>query len=91
VVSVFFILSGFFRSLSYWKKLDKDEAIPELFPSLKDRFLRIAPSYYLALVVTLIYVMLMSGLTWEVVVRFFSGVLFLNWVSATTFFPVDHN
>lgn len=91
VVSVFFILSGFFRSLSYLKKLEKNEKVPEFFPSLKDRFLRIAPSYYLALIVSLIYVVYMSGLTWEIVVRLFSGVLFLNWVSVATFFPVDHN
>lgn len=56
VVSVFFILSGFFRSLSYWKKLEKNEPIPRLLPSLKERFFRIAPSYYLALIVSLIVV-----------------------------------
>lgn len=72
VVSVFFILSGFFRALSYWKKLEKNEPIPQFLPSLKERFFRIAPLYYLALVVTLIYVVFTSGITWEGIVRFFS-------------------
>lgn len=91
VVSVFFILSGFFRALSYWKKLEKNERIPQFFPSLRERFLRIAPLYYLALVVTLIYVVFTSGIIWEGIIRFLSWILFLNWVSPTTFFPVDHN
>lgn len=91
VVSVFFILSGFFRSLSYWKKLEKDEPIPRFFSSLKDRFFRIAPSYYLALIVSLIVVWALGDITMSDIVRFFAGVLFLNWTSAELFFPVDHN
>ncbi len=91
VVSVFFIFSGFFRALTYWKKIEKNERIPQFFPSLKERFFRIAPLYYLALTSTLIYVAFTSDITWETIIRFFSWILFLNWISPITFFPVDHN
>lgn len=59
VVSVFFILGGLLRSLSYWKViLLGEERVPQLLPSLLDRFWRIAPMYYLALVATFILVLI---------------------------------
>lgn len=54
VVSVFFFLSGFFRSMSYWKVTDTPEKMPQFWSSLKDRFLRIAPAYYVAIVLSIL-------------------------------------
>lgn len=91
VVSIFFILSGLLRSLSYWKKMEKWESVPQFFSSLKERLRRIAPAYYLSLILSLVVVWIFSGITTLDIVRFFSGIFFLNWLHPTLFFPVDHN
>ena len=91
VVSFFFMTSGLFRSLPYWRALLQWRDIPEFFPSLRDRFFRIAPAYYLALIVSFICMILWQGVWWTDVLRLFSGLTFLSWISPETFFPVEIN
>lgn len=88
MVSVFFMLSGFFRSLSYWKCIDTPNSMPKFFISLKERFFRIAPTYYMILVVSIILVYFISGRDNINFPAFFTGFTFLNWVSPNTLFPV---
>lgn len=91
VVSIFFVFSGFFRSLSYWKTWHTAIEVPRFFPSLRERWLRIAPVYYLVLILTFILVIFWEGFSWSWLLRLFSGFTFLSWVSPRTFFPVDIN
>lgn len=88
MVSVFFMLSGFFRSLSYWKVIQTPESIPLFFPSLKERFLRIAPAYYVMLLVSLIATYAISGISGINISAFLVGFTFLTWISPDTLFPV---
>jgi peptidoglycan/LPS O-acetylase OafA/YrhL len=88
MVSVFFMLSGFFRSLSYWKMIDTPENIPAFSSSLKERFLRIAPAYYVVLVLSLAVTYLIHGSSWIDIPAFISGFFFLSWMSPDTLFPV---
>lgn len=88
MVSVFFMLSGFFRSLSYWKNIKTPESIPQFFPSLKDRFFRIAPAYYTMLIISLIATYIIQWYTNLNFPAFFSGFFFLSWISPETLFPV---
>ena len=88
MVSVFFILSGFFRSLSYWKNMGTPENIPSFFPSLKDRFLRIAPAYYVIMILSLIVTYILWWRDNMNMPAFFSGIFFLTWISPDTIFPV---
>lgn len=91
VVSIFFVFSGFFRSISYWKTWNMDSSVPKFFPSLRERFFRIAPVYYLSLILTFLLVVFWNGFTFEGLIRLLSGFTFLSWVSPVTFFPVDEN
>ncbi len=88
MVSVFFMLSGFFRSLSYWKVIQSPENIPSLWPSLKERYMRIAPAYYIMLIVSLLVTYLLYGTTGLNIGAFLSGFVFLSWISPDTIFPV---
>ena len=91
VVSIFFIFSGFFRSLSYWKTWNRDIPVPKFFPSLRERFYRIAPVYYTALILSFIFVVYSYGWSIEWSLRLLAGFTFLSWISPETFFPVDEN
>lgn len=88
MVSVFFMLSGFFRSLSYWKHWDTPERIPAFLPSCRERFFRIAPAYYVMLVLSLLVTYLLSGIAGINFPAFISWLFFLSWVSSDTIFPV---
>jgi peptidoglycan/LPS O-acetylase OafA/YrhL len=91
VVSIFFVLSGFFRSLSYWKTWGTDLEAPRFFPSLRERFWRIAPVYYISLILTFLLFWYWHGIDRLDIIRLFSGFTFLSWASPMTFFPVDEN
>jgi hypothetical protein len=82
------MLSGFFRSLSYWKLIQTPESMQLFLPSLKDRFLRIAPAYYIMLIVSLLATYLVSGISALNIPAFLSGFTFLSWASPDTIFPV---
>lgn len=92
VVSIFFVLSGLLRSFSYWRHYGQDiTQAPRFFPSLRDRFWRIAPAYYLALILTFGIVALVDGVRMGDFLRLFSGFTFTTWASPLTFFPVEWN
>ncbi len=85
------MLSGFFRALSYYKCADTGKEMPGFWTSLRDRWLRIAPAYYVMLVVSLIISLFLRGTESVSVIAWLSGFVFLNWVSADTFFPILSN
>ena len=88
MVSVFFMLSWFFRSLSYWKNIDTPSSIPSFYISLKDRFFRIAPAYYVMLILSALATYYISGISGINFPAFFTGFTFLTWLSPDTLFPV---
>ncbi|MBP9812165.1 acyltransferase [Candidatus Gracilibacteria bacterium] len=88
VVSIFFILSGLLRSLSYWKVIFEDGEIPPFWKGVKDRFFRIAPLFYLALFVSFLWSLSQGVADWK---SFFVGFTFFSWVHPSTFFPVPQN
>lgn len=91
VVSVFFFLSGFFRSMSYWKVIDTPEKMPQFWPSLKDRFWRIAPAYYLVLIFSIIATIFIKGWSALNITAIIAGFTFTTWLSPETLFPVILN
>lgn len=88
MVSVFFMLSGFFRSLSYWKSINTPTSIQKFSEWLRDRFFRIAPAYYVMLIVSLIATYCISWIPGINFPAFFTGFSFLTWISPNTLFPV---
>lgn len=91
VVSVFFIFSGFFRSLSYWKVIFLWGEMRSFRADIRDRFFRIAPLYYVSLLATFLLVWLVQWYDTSAFLRLFSGMTFTSWMSSETFFPVDIN
>lgn len=91
VVSFFFMTSWLFRSLPYWRAIFQGKPIPDFFSSLRERFFRIAPAYYLALFVTFIFVIAWQWVGLPDFVRLFAGMSFVSWISPQTFFPVEIN
>lgn len=88
VVSVFFLLSGLLRSLSYWKVIFEWGENPPFWKWLKDRFFRIAPLFYLALILSFLWSIVLWDPDWK---SFFVGFTFFSWVHPSTFFPVPIN
>ncbi len=91
VVAVFFILTGLLRSLGYWAHILHGEQKPDTRKAIIDRWWRIAPAYYAVLVISFIWSLYLSGYSIEKLLSFFSGFVFLNWVSPMTFFPIAVN
>lgn len=91
VVSVFFFLSGFFRSMSYWKVIDTPEKMPRFWSSLRDRFLRIAPAYYIAVILSILVTILIHGYSSLNPSAILAGFTFTTWISPDTLFPVILN
>lgn len=91
VVAVFFILTWLLRSLGYWAYILHGEKKPDTYKVIVDRWWRIAPAYYVVLIVSYIWSLYLSGYSLEKLFSFFSGFTFLNWVSPATFFPTTVN
>ena len=100
IVSFFFVLGGALHSLPFWRiiflrKPEDATPIHELLPSPKsaliDRFFRIAPAYYAALLGTFLIVWILQGVGSSDVLRLFSGLTFTSWIHPLTFFPVEMN
>ncbi|MCJ8312046.1 MAG: acyltransferase [Saccharospirillaceae bacterium] len=92
-VSLFFVLSGALLSLPFWKSYFNQQSIPSIKQYVKRRFFRIAPAYYLCMVVSLwisIYFFdrVLDGYT---VIRFVSGLTFTNSFHYLTMFPTHLN
>jgi peptidoglycan/LPS O-acetylase OafA/YrhL len=91
VVSVFFILTGLLRSLGYWGYILHGEKKPNTRRVVIDRWWRIAPAYYVVLMVSFLWSIYLSGFRLEYLFSMFAGFTFLNWISPTTFFPTSTN
>lgn len=91
MVSVFFFLSWFFRAFSYWKCVEAPEKVPHFWDSLKDRFFRIAPAYYIALFLS-VWVTYIIGKNTDISIpAILAGLSFTTWFSPETLFPIITN
>jgi peptidoglycan/LPS O-acetylase OafA/YrhL len=92
-VSVFFVLSGFLLARPFWLALDKGEAMPPLGIYALRRAARILPGFWLALVVSLVLSVTVSGsaLDGEQVIRFLAGLFLVSDWHWVTLFPVNNN
>lgn len=91
VVAVFFILTGLLRSLGYWVHILHGEKKPDTRKVIIDRWWRIAPAYYVVLMVSFVWGVYLAGFTSSSLFGLISGFTFLNWVSPSTFFPTIVN
>ena len=92
-VSVFFILSGALLAYPFFYSFTNNQAMPSIKKYLARRFFRIAPAYYVTLIVSGIFAVTMfeSVLNAEFIIRIISGLTFTNAFSALTLFPTDIN
>lgn len=92
-VAIFFILSGFLLALPFWRSLDAGGAMPDLRIYALRRAARIVPGYWVALTAGFILSTTLLGhaLTPGLVMRYVSGLFFMNQWHWRTFFPVEGN
>ena len=92
-VSVFFVLSGFLLARPFWLALDRGEPMPSLGVYALRRAARILPGFWLALVVSLVLSIVVSGseLDGEQVIRFVAGFFLVSDWHWVTLFPVNNN
>lgn len=92
-VSIFFVLSGFLLARPFWLALDRGEPMPSLRIYALRRAARILPGFWLALVVSLVFSVTVSGspLDGEHIIRFVAGFLLVSDWHWLTLFPVDNN
>lgn len=79
------------RSAPYWRTVFTGVPAPDAKRALVDRFLRIAPAYYVALTATLLAVFAIQGGMVDALPRILAGYAFLSWAHPATFFPADLN
>lgn len=91
VVAIFFILGGLLRSLGYWESIFFQKDVPNTRKILIDRWWRIAPVYYIALIWSFLWSIYILGYNSDMLISLFSGFFFLNWLSPMTFFPTIIN
>lgn len=92
-VAVFFVLSGFLLARPFWLALDRGQPMPSLQIFTLRRAARILPGFWLALIVSLVLSVAVSGspLDGEHVLRFFAGFFLVSDWHWLTLFPVDNN
>jgi peptidoglycan/LPS O-acetylase OafA/YrhL len=92
-VAIFFVLSGFLLARPFWLALDRGEPMPSLRIYALRRAARILPGFWLALIVSLVFSITVSGspLDGEHIIRFLAGFLLLSDWHWLTLFPVDNN
>lgn len=90
-VSFFFLIGGIYRSLPYWRSVFLNEPVPSTRKTVIDRFFRIIPAYYFAIIVSFFVVIAVQGYSDGMFLRLLSGLTFLSWLHPTTFYPVDLN
>jgi peptidoglycan/LPS O-acetylase OafA/YrhL len=92
-VSIFFVLSGFLLARPFWQALDRGEPMPSLRIYALRRAARILPGFWLALIVSLVCSIAISGspLDGEHVIRFLAGFFLVSDWHWLTLFPVDNN
>lgn len=90
-VSVFFVLSAVTNSLPFWRSAIRGFEAPKVSELLSQRFFRIAPAYYVALLFSFLLTIALNGYQDGALLRAFAGLSFLSWLHPFTFFPVDIN
>ncbi|BCE03046.1 acyltransferase family protein [Marinicellulosiphila megalodicopiae] len=92
-VSMFFVLSGALLSYPFWKAHINQTQMPKTGVYFLRRFARIAPGFYLSLTATFVlsFMVFDSTLDTQLIVRYISGLLFLNEFHYVTLFPADVN
>ncbi len=89
-VSAFFVLSGMLLSLPFWKRYYTAQAAPSLLEYAKRRFLRIAPGFYVALIVSFLVARSLEPGE-QMWLRLVSGLTFSSAFHYVTFFPTELN
>ena len=89
-VSAFFVLSGMLLSYPFWRRYLDGLPMPPLKDYVRRRFVRIAPGFYVSLIVTFIIARALEpgDFMW---LRLFSGLTFTSAFHYVTFFPVELN
>ncbi len=89
-VSAFFVLSGMLLSFPFWRNYLNGSPMPNLKDYVRRRFVRIAPGFYVSLIVTFLIAMALEpgDFMW---LRLFSGLTFTSAFHYVTFFPVELN
>ena len=90
-ISLFFMLSAIMGSLPFWRSILREFPLPKARTLLVNRFFRIAPAYYVALLFTFFLVIVLNGYSEGAFLRLIAGATFLSWTHPFTFFPVDIN
>lgn len=92
-VSIFFVLSGFLLARPFWLALDRGDPMPSLSVYALRRAARILPGFWLALTVSLVLSITISGSPFdgEHIIRFLAGFFLLSDWHWLTLFPVDNN
>ncbi len=90
-VAVFFVLSGYLLSEPFWRAWTDDAERPSLKTFAVRRWARIAPAFWLNLVLVFGLSLALVPDVPERLMRFASGLTFTSSLSWQTFFPVDIN
>lgn len=86
-VSGFFVLSGYLLSMPFWEAFRDREAMPGLKEYALRRLARIAPGYYVALVICF----LIQGPVADALLRLVAGLGFVAGFHWSTWFPSEIN
>ncbi|MDX2008016.1 MAG: acyltransferase family protein [Meiothermus sp.] len=89
-VSVFFVLSGMLLALPFWRRYLQGKPRPSLGEFASRRFLRIAPGFYVALIVTFLIARAFEPGD-QMWLRLASALTFTSGFHWVTFFPVELN
>lgn len=89
-VSLFFVLSGCLLSVPFWSSLVESKPFPSIKKYSLSRAARIAPAFWLNLIVCNILAVVLFNLefNWQ---KFVSALLFINSYHFSTFFPTEIN
>lgn len=89
-VSLFFVLSGCLLSMPFWASFVESKTFPSIEKYLLNRAARIAPAFWLNLIICNILAVVLFNLefSWQ---KFASAFLFINSYHFSTFFPSEIN
>ncbi len=92
-VSAFFVLSGTLLALPFWRRWLKGDHMPSLSHYFLRRMSRIAPGFYVSLTASLLVALLVFHVVPDdlLMLRFLSGLAFVNSFHWLTFFPTEAN
>ncbi|MCJ8312260.1 MAG: acyltransferase [Saccharospirillaceae bacterium] len=92
-VSVFFVLSGALLSYPFWKAFINKQPMPKVGVYFLRRFARIAPAFYISLTVSFIlaFTVFNFELNSQLIIRYLTGLFFVNEFHPVTFFPTEIN